>query len=127
MHLNVVILSQIANFPEHCQPRRWQLNFSKKKWAVLSVVELFTLHLLCCSSMIHAHMRSLEIIKGRVTLRRALREILLALKLICFLCSNYGVGARRANWPIVPSHPVLQHNSFIELMQLLQIIVVLLA
>ena len=31
-----------------------QLNFSKKKWAVLSAVELFALHLRCCSSMIHA-------------------------------------------------------------------------
>ena len=32
-----------------------QLNFSKKKWAVLSAVELFALHLCCCSSVIHAH------------------------------------------------------------------------
>ena len=30
-----------------------QLNFSKKKWAVLSAVELFALHLRCCSSVIH--------------------------------------------------------------------------
>ena len=32
-----------------------KLNFSKKKWALLSAVELFALHLRCCSSMIHAH------------------------------------------------------------------------
>ena len=31
-----------------------QLHISKKKWAVLSAVELFAVHLLCCSSMIHA-------------------------------------------------------------------------
>ena len=30
-----------------------ELNFSKKKYDVLSVVELFALHLHCCSSVIH--------------------------------------------------------------------------
>ena len=38
-----------------------QLNYSKKKWAVLSAVELFALHLHCCSSMIHACMYSHQV------------------------------------------------------------------
>ena len=43
------VSAECRGFESHSR----QLNFSKKKWAVLSAVELFALHLCCCSSVIH--------------------------------------------------------------------------
>ena len=49
LHIMRYFALECRGFESHSR----QLNFSKKKWAVLSVVELFALHLHCCSSMIH--------------------------------------------------------------------------
>ena len=50
-------VTECRGFESHSR----QLNFSKKKWDVSSVVELFALHLLCCSSMIHVCVSEKEI------------------------------------------------------------------